>query len=92
MEEMVRIPYGSTGTVSQLSCPDNEKDRFRAEWMTGRVLHKFGDADFYIPAAYDEILTDMYGDYMQLPPADIRLPLQMNHVKYYWAEGYDSSR
>lgn len=92
MEEMVRIPYGSTGTVSQLACPDNEKDRFRAEWMTDRVLHKFGDGDFYIPAAYDEILTDMYGDYMQLPPADLRLPLQMNHVKYYWAEGYGSSR
>ena len=82
--EMVRIPYGSTATVSQLGCPDNEKDCFRTEWMTDRILHRFGDGEFYIPAAYDEILKDMFGDYMQLPPPELRLPLQLDHIKFYW--------
>ena len=92
MEEMVRLPYGSTETVSQLACPDNEGDRFRTEWMTDRILQPFEGDSFYVPAAYDRILTDMYGDYMKLPPPELRQPLQMHHVKYFWKEGYGSSR
>jgi hypothetical protein len=31
---------------------------------------QFEDAQFYVPSRYDEVLTQCYGDYMKLPPAD----------------------
>lgn len=39
-----------------------------------RLLVDFEDAQFWIPAAYDEILTSFYNDYMKLPDEDKRVP------------------
>ncbi|MSS82955.1 LicD family protein [Acidaminococcus fermentans] len=36
------------------------------------ILHQFEDAEFYIPAEYDKLLRNFYGDYMQLPPLEQR--------------------
>lgn len=38
------------------------------------VLHKFEEYEFYIPEGYDEILRGNYGDYMQFPPEEDRVP------------------
>lgn len=38
-----------------------------------RVLVQFEDSRYYAPAGYHEILTRLYGDYMQLPPAEKRV-------------------
>lgn len=35
-----------------------------------RYLHDFEDRQYYIPAGYDKILTDFYGDYMTPPPPE----------------------
>lgn len=35
-------------------------------------LHEFEDTFFYFPQGYKNILTQFYGDYMQLPPVDQR--------------------
>ncbi|GAA0676244.1 MAG: LicD family protein [Clostridium cadaveris] len=42
------------------------------EWFNEKVLLKFEDQKFYAPKKYDELLTNYYGDYMQLPPEDQR--------------------
>ena len=34
------------------------------------ITHKFEDSNFYIPKYYDEYLTQIYGDYMKLPPKE----------------------
>lgn len=49
------------------------------------VLHEFEGELFYIPKAYDSILTNLYGDYMTLPPVEYR----QNHgiVEYDFGEG-----
>lgn len=44
----------------------------RADLEEAMVVH-FEDADFTIPAAYDKILRQTYGDYMQLPPEADRI-------------------
>lgn len=51
----------------------SEKIRvYKLEWFGKRILHQFENFDFYIPNGYDEFLKSIYGDYMLLPPMDIR--------------------
>lgn len=38
-----------------------------------RILLEFCGRSFYAPQRYDEILRQMYGDYMQLPPPHMRV-------------------
>ena len=38
------------------------------------VLKKFENAEFYVPQGYDQILKDVYGNYMKLPPESERHP------------------
>jgi len=44
----------------------------------------FEKQKFRGPARYDEFLTTRYGDYMQLPPENERVPYHGGH--YYWKE------
>lgn len=37
------------------------------------LKHVFEDASFYIPEDYDTILSNLYGNYMELPPPEKRL-------------------
>ena len=36
-------------------------------------LHKFEDSEFYIPKQFDDILNNLYGTYMDLPPVEARI-------------------
>lgn len=55
------------------SCESNdEKHPIPEEYVKKVVLHRFEDAQFYIPAEYDKLLRHFYGDYMQLPPPEKR--------------------
>lgn len=75
-------PYGKTGHVSSLGCPECEEDWFKREWFEDTVLHKFEDAEFPIPAAYDEVLTHMYGDYMT-PPPECDKPYAPKYTRFF---------
>lgn len=48
------------------------KNQNRPESFATFVLHTFEDSEFYIPSDYDSILTNLYGDYMMLPPPEKR--------------------
>ena len=63
---------------------DPYKKTFRKDWFSERVLVSFEDRKYYIPVNYDEILTELYGDYMQLPPADKQQPHHI--VNVYWKD------
>lgn len=54
---------------------------YRREWISDIELHKFENAEFYIPKHFDELLTSIYGDYMQLPPANEQNP---HHIQDVW--------
>lgn len=79
---MAAQPYGQTGHVSSLGCPECEEDWFKSEWFEDTVLHKFEDAEFPIPAAYDEVLTHMYGDYMT-PPPECDKPYAPKYTRFF---------
>lgn len=54
----------------------------KEEWLEKYILHKFEDAEFYIPIGYHELLTACYGDYMTPPPVDRQVTHHTN--KMYW--------
>ncbi|MBO4482693.1 MAG: LicD family protein [Prevotella sp.] len=50
-----------------------EKEIHPKEWILPLTKKKFEDTEVYIPGNYHEYLTQMYGDYMQLPPEEKRI-------------------
>ena len=58
--------------VSELEMP--EKVAFPRKDLENAELGRFEDAEFYIPRNADKILRRIYGDYMQLPPEEKRIP------------------
>ena len=61
----------SSPLVSKL-CMDTIRDLCDKSMFEELILHKFEDAEFYIPARYDERLKMLFNNYMQLPPEDKR--------------------
>lgn len=46
------------------------------------VKAQFEDIHVNVPKNYDEILTNLYGDYMQLPPEDKRYNHMVDHIDF----------
>lgn len=66
-------PYGTTEHVGRLTNANCAGDVFLRADFEHPVLLPFEDGAFYVPAGYDAVLRGMYGDYMQLPPAEQRI-------------------
>lgn len=45
-------------------------------------LHKFEEYQFYVLEEFDTVLRGSYGDYMKLPPKELRVP--HHNFKAYW--------
>ncbi len=52
----------------------NEKSLCHASCLEDVIYAKFENKEFLIPKEYDEVLRVEYGDYMQLPPEEDRVP------------------
>lgn len=70
---------GNSGNARQLSILN---DRFKLlslryddDLMAEMELHDFEDTQFYITKKYKDYLTLQFGDYMQLPPVEDRVPM-----------------
>lgn len=50
-----------------------KKVLFRRSMFDDLVKVPFEDGEFYVPADYDSLLTQEYGNYMQLPPPEKRI-------------------
>lgn len=50
-----------------------EKVVFEKTDIENTIFHKFEDTELKIPANYDKVLRQTYGDYMQLPPPEKRI-------------------
>ncbi|MBQ6366374.1 MAG: LicD family protein [Oscillospiraceae bacterium] len=64
-----------------------DKRLFYREEINKTELHRFEDIEVYIPSSYDALLTRLYGDYMELPPADQRQ--SHHHFIPYWRKAYE---
>lgn len=59
------------------------KEHHSKESFNDFVLMPFENRLFYVCNGYNEVLTNIYGDYMELPPVEQRVPKQ-SYIKFYW--------
>lgn len=52
--------------------PYSYKERYKKSWFSSTVMVEFEGRLMPAPVGYHELLTHIYGDYMQLPPEDKR--------------------
>lgn len=62
----------TTGYVGCLSSAYIEKERYPISWFHDYINVTFEGKDFMAIAKYDEYLSALYGNYMELPPVDKR--------------------
>lgn len=80
-----KYPYETCEFVGSIETwVEGEENRLRKEWFEESVDVEFEGHTCKAPKGYHEILTALYGDYMQLPPEDKRAPHHVN--KTYWKE------
>lgn len=75
---MTKYDYDYCSYYGQMSCLDDGPILFKKEDFNKCLLLDFEDAKFYVFNGYDDVLRKLYGDYMQLPPENMRVP------KQYW--------
>lgn len=59
-----------------------EREIYKKEWLASIVKLPFEDMEVDAPIGYHEILTQVYGDYMQLPPEEKRV----SHHNHYFID------
>lgn len=75
---MTKYDYDKCTMYGQMSCLDDGAILFSKQDFQSTVLLDFEDTRFMAMNGYDNVLRQIYGDYMLLPPEDKRVP------KQYW--------
>lgn len=87
LKEMVylekKVDYNTANYLGQCSCLDDGPNQFPAEDFKDYIYLDFEGHQFCAISGYDHHLRQLYGDYMQLPPAEKRVPKQY-WIKFYW--------
>ena len=82
----MRIPFGTTKFAAIYTTPLLGAPRHHLyEAFKDYILVPFEDKSFYIIKGYDHYLTNIYGNYMKLPPESKRVPVHTMH-KFYWRD------
>lgn len=77
---MLETDYSSSSYCGNYGGMWGIKEFGPKEWFDGYELGNFEGISVRLPRGYHELLTQMYGDYMQLPPLDKRV--SHHHVAY----------
>ena len=80
---MTKYDYNACSHYGQMSCLDDGPIVFSKEGFNDSLLLDFEDAKFCAMKDYDNVLRQLYGDYMQLPPEEKRIPKQY-WIKFFW--------
>ena len=72
-------PYETSNYVGSVSSLYNSiNNRFKKEWFSRGIPLAFEGYYLKAPIGYDEILTQLYGDYLRLPPEDQQITHHRN--------------
>ena len=76
--------YGTTNKFYIFDGPMNEykKQIYDFDFFDNLITVKFEDREYFSIAKYDSFLRHFYGNYMELPPEEQRIPYHGGH--YYW--------
>ncbi|GHT18133.1 phosphorylcholine transferase LicD [Bacteroidia bacterium] len=84
LSKKYKYEESSNVMILPTSMPNKLNDYVLQTDITKRLLHTFEEYYFYIPEGYDKWLTNLYGNYMQLPPESKR---EVHHeFVAYWKE------
>ena len=84
---MRRLCATPTKHLSQYACPDRSiREWFDVEDFTNLIELPFEDTAFCAPANYDKVLTEWFGDYMQLPPKKDRRWRSLDYIRLFWKD------
>lgn len=72
-EEAVKYNSNNTNRMISTCSPYQKKDIFNREVYLNYIEHVFEGHQFSIYKDYDKVLTQIYGNYMQLPPEEKRI-------------------
>ena len=76
-----------TKHLSQYACPDRSiREWFDVEDFENIIELPFEDTAFCAPANYDKVLTEWFGDYMQLPPKKDRKWKSLVYMRLFWKD------
>ena len=81
----LRYDYDECEYVGVLEGRAEEKEAMKKANLEPAQLVDFDGHKFYIMANYDEYLTNLYGDYMKLPPEEDRV--SRHEINVYWKDG-----
>ena len=85
-----RYEFGKTLYCSSLMCVSaikkNEPEMFLTEDFKSFTLMPFETEMFMVSDAYDNILTTIFGDYMQLPSEKERVAHSQKRWRYFWKQ------
>lgn len=78
--------FGSTSRFASLTIigKPTEHTHCSMKAWDHSLLVDFENTQLYVMEGYDEFLRVFFGDYMQLPPPEERVPKQQNYIKFYW--------
>lgn len=80
---MTKYRYEDYDFYGQMSCLDDGPVLFSKAGFNETVLLDFEDTRFYAMSGYEQVLQQLYGDYMILPPEDKRKPKQ-DWIHFFW--------
>ena len=82
-QEDLSIKYNSLKTRNMYYSnyqPDYLHDTVKREWSEEITELSFEGHMLMAPAGYDDVLKEIYGDYMQLPPIESRVPSHSDDI------------
>ncbi len=79
-----KVPDGKYCSTAHAPMP-YIKPLHQRSWFAGCEYMEFEDDVFPVPVGYDEYLKNIYGDYMQLPSEDKRIPEHVLNPYEEWS-------
>ena len=75
------------GVIQQDSKHIKSIEAKRTDYFNNYVLLDFEGDKYYAIEAYDKVLRLAFGDYMQLPPIEQRVPLH-DCQRFFWVKAF----
>lgn len=84
IEKSMTYKFGECDSWAVLCCPYSKRTIHPIDTFKDVKLVPFEKDSFCLLNGVDRMLTNVYGDYMQLPPPEKRVPPMQASDKFYW--------